>query len=173
MSCFAFNILLGCSQRTHTDSPSPNPTPKETRESEPMKDANIQTRRISGILERIEVFDLDKSGNNPRYNINFFFRPNSITPSPQNPISATIFIEKEDGSRSSETKIVDGLIMLRLQSKKPLRELPEPLKSTLQAKHLFFTVINQYGKYKVGDSFVVDADESITLLKIVEHHPQD
>ena len=134
---------------------------------------NISTRRISGILERIEVFNLDKSGNNPRYNIDFFFRPDSITPPPQNPIFATFFIEKEDGSRSSETKIVDGLISLRLHAKKPLKELPEHLKSIFQAKPIFFTVINQYAQYQVGDSFVVDADESITLLKIVEHHPQD
>ena len=42
----------------------------------------MSAKRVSGIIKRIEMKNMDKSGNNPRFSIQFFIQYDGITPSP-------------------------------------------------------------------------------------------
>ena len=122
-------------------------------------------KRVSGTIKRIEMKNMDKSGKNPRFSIQFFIQYDVITPPPQHPVSAYI-LNVQTGALE---RLIQGWIRLSFQSKVPLAELPPKAQETYQDQKSWMCLLEQYAEYRVEDYLVVDIVKDILIVDVVQH----
>ena len=128
----------------------------------------MSKKRISGIIKRIEMKNMDKSGRNPRFSIQFFIQYDGITPSPQHPISAYIL----DVQTRENDHWMQDWIRLSFQSKIPLAELPPKAQEAYRNQKSVVRLLDQYTEYCVEDYLVVDVIKDILIVDVVQHQPK-
>ena len=120
---------------------------------------------MSGTIKRIEIKNMDKSGKNPRFSIQFFIQYDAITPSPQHPVSAYIL----NVQTSRLERSIQGWIRLSFQSKVPFSELPPKAQETYRNQNFLVSLLEQYTEYRVEDYLVVDVVKDILIIDVVQH----
>ena len=128
----------------------------------------MSKNRISGIIKRIEMKNMDKSGKNPRFSIQFFIQYDGITPLPQHPISAYIL----DVQTGEIDRWMEGWIRLSFQRKVPLAELPTKALEAYHNQKSFIRLLDQYTEYCLEDYLVVDVVKDILIVDVVQHQPK-
>ena len=129
----------------------------------------MSAKRVSGIIKRIEMKNMDKSGNNPRFSIQFLIQYDGINPSPQHPISAYIL----DVQTMEIDRWMQGWIRLSFQSKVPLAELPTKALEAYRNQKSFIRLLDQYTEYCLEDYLVVDVVKDILIVDVVQYQPKD
>ncbi|MAA77654.1 MAG: hypothetical protein CL916_00215 [Deltaproteobacteria bacterium] len=127
----------------------------------------MSKKRVFGRLKRIEMTNIDKSGNNPRFNIYFFILCDQIIPFAQYPISAHIT------DYSGERRIMQGWIRLSFQSKISLMNLETKAQDEYRKNRSFVVLLDQYTEYCVDDYLVVDVEKDIMIAEVVQHQRQN
>ena len=125
----------------------------------------MSKKRISGIVKRIKMTNIDKSGKNPRFSIHFLIQYDEMTPSPKNPISAYIV----DVQTGEIDRWMQGWIQLSFQTKVSLAQLPPEAKEAYRKRSSFIVSLEQYGSYSVEDYLVLDVVRDIVIVDVVEH----
>ena len=128
----------------------------------------MSKKRISGIIKRIEMKNMDKSGKNPRFSIQFFIQYDGITPSPEHPFSAYIV----DVQTGEIDRWMQGWIQLSFQTKVSLAQLPPEAKEAYHKRTSFIVSLEQYGAYRVEDYLVLDVVRDIVIDDVVQHQPR-
>ena len=122
-------------------------------------------KRVSGTIKRIEMKNMDKSGKNPRFSIQFFIQYDAITPPPQHPVSAYILnVQTGEIERS-----IQGWIRLSFQNKVPLADLPLKVQETYRNQKSWMCLLEQYAEYRMEDYLVVDVVKDILIVDVVQH----
>ena len=169
MCLIGFYVLSRCLPKTITAMTASSR--HETADLQ-LEATDMTTKRILGKIEDIELVNIDKSGKNPRFHINFIVRPDTIIPSPKHPVGAVIFPMLNDGRRSAESTFVEGILRIRYMAKTPILDLPESLQMTWKENNHYTTSIDQYAQYRVGDVLLFEIGNTIAIQRIIEHHSQ-
>ena len=133
-----------------------------------VREDEMSKKRISGIVKRIRMTNIDKSGKNPRFSIHFLIQYDEITPSPEYPFSAYIV----DVQTGEIDRWMQGWIQLSFQTKVPLAQLPPEAKEAYHKRTSFIVSLEQYGAYRVEDYLVLDVVRDIVIDDVVQHRPK-